>query len=581
MAGLYNQAGVPSDAIDAMIARLGGRQIDHRCVDDDFVLAGSVSPLSIGGRHVVADVRLVDREALCAKLDVSASQSDAELILRAYLKFKDECVQHLNGDFAFCIIDRGRLFCARDHLGIKPFYFAAGNQRFVFASEGRPVADQIGLRVNQQRIADYLVYPMEHVDTSSTFYLDVKRLPPATIMVVHNGELKQRRYWQPSSAMHGEYSDREAVDQFRHLLSESIRQRQQEADGRFALSLSGGLDSSLIAAIASQSERVVTFSTVVNDVDCEESQQVRELQAALPVEATSVSLWDLEALDQTLFSHISNVGEPFDDNMLQMMLINEVAAAAGFRFLADGVEGDLTYSMSARYSTQLIQEGQILSGLKETLGQLVHSYGAPHSGLSLAVSALRRSVPSQITKRLKKNPDGSSLIGDLIDPAFAADMRVLERRRDMTHSENSLADHVLYRALHPAIVVALERYDRVAAQSGMTTVHPLLDVRLIEFGLSLPWHLRRRNGWDKYIIRLAGAGIVPESVRWETGKPENAWQFNAAFYARHRDRIRESVAGSRTLLGPYIVPSLLDDPDDEALWRLFILREWLESQHSG
>src|SRR5687768_586533 len=155
------------------------------------------------GCTITADVRLDNREELLAELGLDGESrviGDGELILRAYLRWGDDCPKQLLGDFAFAIWDerQNRLFCARDHMGMRRLnYFHEPGKILVFATEPEAVLAHplVPRRINQARIADYLDH-MEGFDLTSTFFEDVHRLPPAHGLAADSTTLSVHRYWR-------------------------------------------------------------------------------------------------------------------------------------------------------------------------------------------------------------------------------------------------------------------------------------------------------------------------------------------------------------------------------------------------
>lgn len=238
-----------------------------------------------GDLAITADARIDNRDELIAALAFNDRPSekitDSQLILAAYEKWGDRCLEHLLGDFAFAIWD-GRnqiVFCARDHFGVKPFYYYyRAGQVFVFASEIKALLclSEVPRRLNEVRIADYLTAMME--DKSNTSYQGILRLPPAhTMTVSYGGGIRLRSYWSvdPSRELRLN-SDEEYADAFRELFTEAVRCRVRSA---FPVGshLSGGLDSSYITCIAREllpqeaGSVLHTFSNIFDDVaQCDE-----------------------------------------------------------------------------------------------------------------------------------------------------------------------------------------------------------------------------------------------------------------------------------------------------------------------
>src|SRR3989442_1012999 len=204
IAGLWRLDGRPTEPaeLDRMLARLAHRGPDgagawrhgpvalgHRMLHTTPESLRECQPLvgTTGDLVLVADARIDNRAELCPLLPAPSDATDAELILAAYERWGEHCPEHLLGDFAFAIWDgrAQRLFCARDHFGVKPLYYHHRPSRlFAFASEikGLLALADIPRRLNETRVAAYLVPLFE--DKEVTFYEEIVRLPPAHRMVV-------------------------------------------------------------------------------------------------------------------------------------------------------------------------------------------------------------------------------------------------------------------------------------------------------------------------------------------------------------------------------------------------------------
>jgi asparagine synthase (glutamine-hydrolysing) len=207
---------------------------------------------------ISADARIDDRQSLVGKLaakgrGVSLAAPDVELILHAYHVWAEDCVDHLLGDFAFAIWDaaRRRLFCARDHLGIKPFYYFHSSNVVVFSNTLDCVRlhPAVSERLNDLAIADFLLFEVKH-DPAATSFADIQRIPPAHTATWSENGLHLRRYW--SMPIDEPIHFRRAcdyVERLRELLDAAVRDRMRT--NRVAVFLSGGIDSSTLAAAAS------------------------------------------------------------------------------------------------------------------------------------------------------------------------------------------------------------------------------------------------------------------------------------------------------------------------------------------
>ncbi len=217
-------------------------------------------PASLGGRlWITADARIDCRDELLGKLTEREGgkhsgpiATDSDLILRAYAVWGADCVQHLRGDFAFAIWDAQQklLFCARDHFGIKPFYYSELGELFLFSN----VLDclrqhpEMSADLNDAAIGDFLLFGL-NCDVATTSFRDIRRLPPAHCMTVSSEGLRIQRYWSAPTEGRIRYQRAEDyVEHFQILLQAAVSDRM--AADRTGILLSGGLDSGTVAATA-------------------------------------------------------------------------------------------------------------------------------------------------------------------------------------------------------------------------------------------------------------------------------------------------------------------------------------------
>ena len=269
--GSYNLNGKPAEP--TMIRRMTDR-LAHRgpdgltCWLDGLVSLGHAmlqttpeslferQPLCEGSLCLTLDGRIDNRDELRTTLEshgaTMRSDTDAELVLRAYQHWGNECPMHLIGDFAFAIWDatKHELFCARDQMGIRPFYYFVNDRTFLFASELRPLLDHAEVQpgLNEGMIGEYLTCQI--TSQEETLYRHLCRLPPGHCLVVSPGRFRMTRYWGFDSSKELHYGNDEAYrDHFLALLTESVRCRLR-SHKPVGCYLSGGLDSSSILCLA-------------------------------------------------------------------------------------------------------------------------------------------------------------------------------------------------------------------------------------------------------------------------------------------------------------------------------------------
>ena len=250
--------------------------------------------------HISADARIDNRKDLIRQLQASQTTTDEQLILLAYEAWSEGCVNHLLGDFAFAIwdADRKRFFCARDHFGVKPFFFAHFGDSFIFSNNINALREdpRVSDSLNEAAIADYLVFGLNQ-DPSSTIFRDIHRLPAAHTLTFANNSITTRRYWTleiPNAIRFRD--DQDYVERFSELLTTAVADRLRT--DRVAISMSGGLDSTSLAAIASEllGHKVLAVSNVYDDLIPDEERRYSTLAAkhiGIPIEHVNADQFTL------------------------------------------------------------------------------------------------------------------------------------------------------------------------------------------------------------------------------------------------------------------------------------------------
>jgi asparagine synthase (glutamine-hydrolysing) len=508
------------------------------------------------GCVISADVRLDNRPELLANLGIDAERAprigDAEVILTAYLTWGEACVEHLLGDFAFAIWDprRQSLLCARDHFGMRPLYYHHTPGRFfAFASEPRAilVLPRVPYRINESRIADFLVSQLEGIDKTSSFFEEVYRLTPAHVLTVTPDAMKQRRYWTLEPGPELRLSSSEAyAEAFLEVFTEAVRCRLRSA-GSVGSMLSGGMDSGSVVAVArgllAEEGRgpLPTFSAV--GPDSEHCVETRTIRAAITMEGLAphlISYAELQPWLPELQELTWDADEPFDAQMTLVRTLYLAAHRRGIKVMLDGVAGDLVLGEGS-YLARLLRRGRWRTAYREAVAQNRFWGGAYpawrelyHAARSALVPHLvrRLAAPLRARQRLRREMPDSPIC-----PRFAERIRLGERLESLgRHGSSGVSQsYSLERAQaieHPYLTVGRERYDRVASAVAVEPRDPFLDLRLVDLCLSLPGEQRLADGWPKVVLRRAMAGRLPEAVRWRRGKEHLGWLFNTALMSR-------------------------------------------------
>ncbi|PSB55400.1 asparagine synthetase B family protein [Chamaesiphon polymorphus] len=229
----------------------------HTLLRTTWEAAAESQPYTIDDRvWIVADARIDDRQATIEKLELTHSDrvlTDVELILQAYLRWDKDCVDHLLGDFAFVIWDERhqRLFCARDHFGVKPFYYSQVGNCLIISNTIDCLRQhpQVSSKLNDRTIGDLLLFDLNY-DLTTTVFSDIQRLPPAHIFTWSQQRgVQTRRYWTlPVPELIRYKNTQDYLDRFQELMAQAVGDRLRT--DKVASFFSGGLDSTTIAATA-------------------------------------------------------------------------------------------------------------------------------------------------------------------------------------------------------------------------------------------------------------------------------------------------------------------------------------------
>ncbi len=322
------------------------------------------------GLAITADARIDNRDALLARLrlgDQAEPVTDSNLILAAYAAWGEGCLDHLIGDFAFAIWDgpAQRLFCARDHFGIRPFYYHyREGSHFACGTEIKALlaVPEVPERLNEVRLADFLATMRE--DPENTIYEEVLRLPASHALTVSPDGLRRWRYYTlaPAADVPPDASDAEYEARFRELFTEAVRARLRSAFP-VGSELSGGMDSSSITAVAArllekEGKPLHTVSLVYEDVaTCDERpfiDAVLEQGDFIPHFVRGDQLGPLSNLDE-VYTYLDD--GLASGNQHLVWAAKAAARKAGVRVLLDGLDGDNVVGHGLLYLKELAEAG--------------------------------------------------------------------------------------------------------------------------------------------------------------------------------------------------------------------------------
>ena len=479
------------------------------------------------------------RQMLEARGHCFTSTGDTEVLLRAYLEWGTDCVRRFNGMWAFVIHDvrRGVLFGSRDRFGIKPLYYHVGRDFVLLASEIKSIGSS-GLyrRTTNWRRASRFLVEGQIDETNETFYAGIEQVLPGTAFEVGlDGEFKRWQFWRIDETCSEFDRKRDPAETFADLFKDAVRLHTR-SDVPVGVHLSGGLDStSIICEVArlrnaaGASDALMAFSYIAQEFD--ESRYIEDTIAQ-----TGATLFRLSTSPSQLWGLLGEVLWHQDEPIYSMMPLvgyelMRLTADKGIKVILNGQGADETIggypSYFSDYWCSLLQRGHILQAWRE-VGEHAAEGGGRRSRVFLrqmrrvAQSKLRRFAPYRHLSILRQRRD------DLHQRWFTRQLMEQIPDNDGSTGRIGLNEALLdsiYRTPLPRI---LRVEDRNAMAHSIESRLPFLDYRLVSFAfaLELNWHLR--GPWNKYVLRQAMRGRIPESVRTRVDKmgfpvPANRW----------------------------------------------------------
>ena len=474
------------------------------------------------------------KETLRKKGYQFTSKSDTEVILAAYDLYKNDCLSHFDGMFAFAIWDEKEqnLFCARDRFGEKPFYYHVDkNKNFFFASEMKALWTLGCPRdINQKLFYYYLAHSviLNPFDLKETFFNSIYSLEPAHYINIKNNKIEKVKYWEINCQTIERTSDKNVYDKFLFLLDQSISRRLR-SDVPIGSSLSGGLDSSSIVTLINkitEGKAQHCFSARFNNFNKDEGHYIDLLTNKM--EITRHDIWITDQDSITLLDKVMyHQEEPFQSGSIiaQWMVYNK-SRDENVMVMLDGQGADEYLGGYLKDYQVYLREKFLLNPF--TYSQYNKSFSQNHKFehsinldfLLQAFSPTLKKTLSGISKNFRTPPHKKYLhpyfyhahITDAIPFKNSNDLKETFKYEMDTYGLNKL----------------LRFADRNAMGNSIEVRLPFLSHELIEFVFSLSSDIFYRNGWSKSILRHSMQNEMIPEITWRKDKigfeaPQNEW----------------------------------------------------------
>lgn len=508
-----------------------------------------------------------------------ATHSDTEVILAAYAQWGPECVGRFNGMWAFAIYDRQRnqLFCSRDRFGVKPFHYVNNERVFAFGSEIKQLLDFLpSRRANHDVMMTFLVTSWLDYSEEETFFEGINKLPAGHNLIVDvpTGKLECRRYYRLVGRPLNGLAPEQVPFRFLDLLSDAVSLRLR-SDVPVGTCLSGGLDSSVIAALAApqymaacrQPFAAITALSIDGAVDEEPyARQVVKKSGLRWLKVRPTSADFVAAMPNVIYHQDEPIRSP---SMVMQYFVMRTAREHATPVLLDGQGADETLLGYDIYCGPWIRSALRRDGVKAGIRafqdalanrQRMSAATCLKWTVGLGLTGLRYRRARREVPHLHSFPDLPGILRQ-----HAASTRDWEQFQLVEIGNLSLPQLLRYE-------------DRNSMAFSIETRLPFLDYRLVEFCVGLPIQFKIREGWGKWVMRKAAAGAVPDPILWRKDKigfeaPDAMWLNQEA------KKVRQTVLGSGLVRSISHETRLRDSFDHLPLkhrWRLFALALWSE-----
>lgn len=521
------------------------------------------------------------QQGLLAKGVTFQSDSDTEVVLEYYRHYREKCLDHFIGMFAFAIYDKNSkdLFLARDHFGIKPIFYTRINKQFAFSSELKSLMNLPGFKkeINYKSLISSLNYLW--VSGNETMFKNCFKLPPAHYMTIGpNGNVSLNKYWDIPEGTNTEGPDNIQAELSR-VMEDSVK-RHMVADVPVSAFLSGGLDSSLLSVLASKhNSNLSTYTIGTSDKDKriekmpDDQKYAKQLAALHKFDHHEI----LIAADivKLLPQMVRTLDEPIGDPAaINTFLICDAAKRKGVKVLLSGMGADEIFGGYRRHKATLLalKYQKVPLFIRKTIEAIVRPLPVKigSRGIRLTRWAKRflsfASLPIEEAYQLSYSYYNRDELSSLLKANHETDINTIYKE----HSEifnsrykNDLVNQMCYTDLHFFLLgLNLSYSDRASMAASVEVRVPFVDKEVVRFAMSVKGDLKIKNGESKYILKKVAEKFLPENIIYRPkaafGAPIRSWISNE-LKPLVDDLLSKTVIENRGIFNYSFVKKLIED----------------------
>jgi asparagine synthase (glutamine-hydrolysing) len=461
------------------------------------------------------------------------TQTDTEILPHLYEEYGEAMLEHINGMFAFALWDKRKqkLLIARDKFGEKPLYYGVFDGKLIFASEPKVLlANQsVKTAINTDALRQYLSF--DYVPAPNSIYKGISKLPAAHFLSVEKNEIKTRRYWNlswqksaPEQGRNGNSTFEKAAEELRELLADAVRMR-LVADVPLGILLSGGVDSSTVAAFATQfsSEKVKTFSIGFEEDSFDESKYARQVAKHLNTEHYEEKLSVEKAAD--LITEIGTwLDEPLSDGSLIPTLLLSQFVRKHVTVALGGDGGDEIFAGYPMYYAHKVADvyGKVPRFLRDGLIEpIVNSLPVSNVNMSFDYKAKRFVAASKYDTVTRHHSWFGSFSIDEQQQLLSKDVLaqtssdIYKDAKELLKICDATDEIEQMQFLDINFYMAediLTKVDRASMAVSLEVRAPFLDPRVAQFAASIPLAYKLKGNKGKYILKKAVEPLLPKNI---------------------------------------------------------------------
>lgn len=486
------------------------------------------------------------------------TDSDTEVVLKAFSQYGIKCLEKFRGMFAFVIVnfETNEFFVARDRFGIKPLYFTKKDDFYIFSSEIRPMhySGLVSLEINSKRLEEYLVFG--YIAGQETLHQNIHEIEGGHYLYISKNKKEYKRYWHPGSIAKKNISFEDIVNELDQRIFDAVS-AWSISDVEVGSLLSGGVDSSLVTALSKKIlGNVHTFSLgFPEDKDIDESHHIRNLRDYLKVKNTFINFKETYIND-----YLTDLSDHFDEPILDpnnyslMALCKNIKDKSDIKVILCGEGADELFGGYPRH--RQISNEFMNNGDDNLLLMSLNRVALPRLKMIGANNNFSRKNREMITETLYSS--------DAIN-------RVLEH------------DQLTF------LTTRLHSQDRIGMYYGLEIRTPFLDHTLAEFVNGLPGNYKLHSQWSKHILRTVAQKYIPKTIAWEKKKIGLNIPYSRMLFDGSLRNVFMELVINKGKIGKYFSikkiqellnlhkPGIEGQDHSNTLWRILAMELWFRS----